>query len=252
MEGAWRDRYWTRGQDSAAVPRTHDKNQKSAEAVRLLLAQVTDVQAEPEYKQHSVVVEFIRGGQLGFVGWPGPHVAVDQNGSPSPSPAGIHGLFEAPLAGQQVLVGFVEGDTCSPVVVQKYGYNPSQDPAIETAYFLPMLSQAHGERDVVLGSFTGCYIALRGTFPLPGEIDISSPTTITMVAGANIDQQATNGYNVRGAQVLIEAQGTLDLKATPSVVVNSGSRPVAANGDMTLTSLGPMPITATGTAVLVP
>ena len=268
--------------DSQLHSEGQDPYKVAASGMRLLLGQVVAGEYEPVNKQDAAEIRLITGGQIGGAGWPGPHVAAGADGTHSPSIQGIHGLHCPAIPGQTVVVGFINGDPLSPVVLNTYPYNSDHNPIFEGAYFLPLTGTKHQSQDVVLGSYTGAYFAIRGLLPLPGTVAISTPTNIEVQAGAKIDITAAAQYNVEaaditikasaslkaeaatieikssaalkaeGATVEITATGAVKISAAPSVVVNNGTMPVAKLGDLTTTMLGPMPIMATGTAVLVP
>jgi len=197
-EGQWKKQFWRRGGDSNLCSIEYNENRKYNHVYQLSLGEVALPQPEPLFKQDMVTVNLVKGGMLTSVAWPGPNVVFPG--------AGIHGLWEPPLPGQQVLVGFVDGRASDPVVVQKYPYNPSQDPALEAAYFMPMTQQAHGIFDIVLGHITGSYMAFRTTLPLPGAVEINSPTIL--------DVNST-------IQMNLKTIGTMSISATISTIIES-------------------------------
>lgn len=282
-------------------------------------------QPEPVFKQHRVTVSTLKGEIVTHVAWPGAQVNANPAGLPGGVSIGIHGLWESPLPGQEVALGFIEGDVNNPIVLNKYPYNGTHRIDLEILHYLPLTKQLHGPTDVVLGHHTGSFVALRGTVPLPAQIEIRSPSSIlvntlgfysanvggfhstivggahtltvggastitagaavaisagagaTLTAGAAIAITAGAAVSVSavgactinatgivsanaggaisltaGAAVTITAAGIITLSTVGGVVVNLGSRPVAALGDLVPTSIGPMPIAATGTFLRVP
>jgi len=108
-EGLWRQEYFGNANDSSL--RTAQKNPNnyySFHMIQLSLGEVFLSQPEPVFKQHSVSINLVKGGILTNVAWPGPNVEANPSGVPSSDATMIHGLFESPLPGQQVLVGFVD------------------------------------------------------------------------------------------------------------------------------------------------
>lgn len=137
---------------------------------------------EPVFSANQVTVEMAHGGIFTNVGWPGPNVSVSPSGIRSPVSIGFHGLFEGPLPGQTVAVGFVEGQRQNPIVIEKYPYANTHNPVLQSAHVLPMTTKVHGPLDVGIGSFTGSYIMIRGTLPIPSQIDIFGLTRVTVDA----------------------------------------------------------------------
>lgn len=177
---------------------------------------------EPINKQHSVTVDMVSGGIVTGVSWPGAQTNANASGLPGGLAVGIHGLHESPLPGQQVAIGYIDGSWNNPVVLNKYPYNASQRIDLEQMHFLPMTTKSHGPTDVVLGHHTGSFIALRGTIPLPGEIDIVSPTVITISALAAMTVTVGSAYTVSaGGLVSITAGATMGLTSTGVMTITA-------------------------------
>jgi hypothetical protein len=227
FEGQWRKEFFNRGNDSNLRSIERNRNQPYSRVTQLSLAEVLIPQAEPFFRQHKVSAQLIRGGILTSVAWPGPNVVVSETGVPSPT-GGIHGLFEAPMPGQQVLVGFVDGNAHNPVVVQKYPYNASHNPVLEAAYYLPMTSKAVGPTDVILGHHTGSFIALRGTLPLPGAIEVECPTTFRVNARVGVDVLTLGKIKISGGATGVEIS---DLVGNTITIATTGIQLKTASGD---------------------
>lgn len=160
-------------------------------AIRLVQGHILAPQPEPIYQQTMVTVKLLNGGIINNVAYPGANMCASPAGIPSPVVMGIHGLWEAPLPGQHVVIGFVEGDANNAVVLNKYPYNPTPNPVLAPAFMLPLTKQSIGISDVVLGHCSGSYVALRGTLPLPGSIEIEAVTTAKVKAKISTTVQAT-------------------------------------------------------------
>lgn len=267
-EGQWVRPWFQEGGDSYLHGIRHNTNTILENIDRVSLGSVLVPQPEPLYKQHAVTVQLVKGGKITNVAWPGAQVNMGPTGTvPGGIAHGLHGLWESPLAGQQVLLGFVDGSASDPIVINKYPYNALQRPDLEIMHSLPLTLMAHGPTDVVLGHHTGSFIALRGTLPLPAQIDIASLSAISITAVAFVEiistlqcsitssqfsVTAATAASITGATISMTSLGSIIMTAVPSVIVNGGIRPVAAQGDLTPTLLGPQPIVATGLAVLVP
>ena len=185
------------GRDSCLLPAQNNHNKSNeTDICDLMVAEVVLPQAEPVYSNTLVTLEMCRGGYVTEVAWPGGNVAVTETGLAGAGGKGVHGLFEAPMPGQQVLVGFIEGNIHNPIVINKYPYNPSQKPEQGTAYDLPLTGFQHGGRDVVLGHYLGSFIALRGELPIPAEIDIISQSEILIEAKTNIEMNTDASFQL--------------------------------------------------------
>jgi hypothetical protein len=282
-EGEWIEDYLRRGTDSSLKGNEANEEAKYTKVSQLSLGTVMLPMAEPLFKQHSVIVDMVKGGIMMNVAWPGAQTNANVVGLPAGVAIGLHGLHESPLPGQQVLVGHVDGSANNPIVLGKYGYNASQRIDLEAMHFLPATVHLIGPTDVSLGHHTGSFIALRGTLPLPSQIDMFSLTVITQTClGLRLDTVG-GAYTINvGAAMAITAGGALALTAgaavsitagaavsitasvgitvtagapilitaVPSVIVNGGVRPAAASGDFTATIFGPSPILGTGISVL--
>lgn len=227
-EGQWYRRWYTRGPDSALHGVFHNSNTKFHNITTLSLGSVALVQPEPAYRQHTVTVEMVTNGIFSNVAWPGAQVNANESGTiPGGATIGIHGLWESPLVGQQVLIGFVDGSHGNPVVVQKYPYNALARPDLEALHVLPLTAKSHGPTDVVLGHHTGSYIALRGTVPLPAEIDIFSYSVITITASAfmNINVTSTLSISSNGAMTIKGSTITIPTSVS-TVTIGAGTEAV--------------------------
>lgn len=253
-EGQWYRNWFKNGPDSQLQGIRHKTNAPFSNIDRISLGSIFLTQPEPVYKQHTVVVDLVTGGKQTNVAWPGAQVNANATGLiPGGTALGIHGLWESPLPGQMVLVGYVDGSSGNPIVINKYPYNALNRPELEAMHLTPLTQLSHGPTDIILGHHTGSFIALRGTLPLPAQIDILSLSAMTMTIGLNLDIAVTATVNINsGAAMSFISGAAVSITASPGVIINSGTRPVAANGDLTPTLMGPSPITATGTACLVP
>lgn len=263
-EGQWEKRQNSVGVDSALFGNRNNNNRLSSNIVDLKLGTVLIPQPEPVFKETSISVSLNTGGTLTNVAWPGPQVDMNPTGIiPGGLALGIHGFWEAPLSGQQVLVGFVEGSSQNPVVLQKYPYNASHRPDLEFLHFLPMAFKLIGPTDVVMGQHVGSRIILRGTFPIPGQIDIFAISAYTLttlgigtvtIGGAMIEtvggaktlniggayNAAVGGAmleNVGGAKT-VTVGGAVSITAGAAVSINAGAVvSIAAGGLVSLVGI---------------
>ncbi len=234
LEGQWRkDPH--RGKDGCGQPIQKNRNMPlNTQVKEILLGEVLLPQPEPIWGEGLVAVSLARGGIVPDVAWPGPNVVASFVGIPSPVISGIHGLFEAPLPGQQVAIGFVEGNSQSPIVLQKYPYNVSQRPDLKAAHILPMTMQMHGPTDVVLGHHMGSYLAFRGTLPIPGAVEMDAVTTMSLSATVSMDISSLGPLSIssllktsiKGSIIeIVDTTGLFSVKVDPTslkVSIESG------------------------------
>lgn len=187
------------------------------------LATVVMPQPEPLYREANVSLQLETDGTIILQApWPGPNVEANAIGIPFGPTIGIHGLYEAPLPGQQVVVGFLDGSAQSPIVLQKYPHPTSQRVDNLGAHFLPMSQKAHGPTDVVLGHHTGAFVALRGLLPIPAEVDIFAPSIFSVVAGAAFSIVATAvGAITAGTTLSMQAGGAMTISAGATVGITA-------------------------------
>lgn len=222
-QGKWvQNRYWG-GADSSLWTKERDPSQPFQNAgVKFELATVLYPEVEPIYEQTTVAVQLVDGQAIiAGVYWPGPNVEIN--------PVAIHGLYESPMPGQMVLLGYIHGDTAHPVIVQKYPYSWSKNPVLESFHLLAMTRKLIGPFDTVLGNFTGSFIALRGTLPLPAEIDIVSLSLINVLAAAAITMTA-------GAAMTMTSGAAVSVTSAAAMTLTSGAAltmTVAAAGTLT-------------------
>lgn len=203
-EGEWIRKPLKHGTDSSLHDKYSSSNYKPVD--NLLLGSISGTRLEPVFKENTVDINYLMGGFSYHVAWPGGQYNASSAGVQSPSSQQVHGLWEAPLPGQQVLVGFVDGSQGNPVVINKYPYNPSLDPIYAPAHTSPLIQKQHSPTDVILGHFSGSWIALRGTLPLPGHIDISSVSTMKLFSQLDAE------FNVAdNAKIKMNATGLISI-----------------------------------------
>ena len=197
---------------------THFKNSARNTANRqhqLKSATVILPMSEPIQTVPSVIVEYVTGGRPFGVAWPGPNVN---------SGTMIHGHFDSALPGQQVLVGFAEGHMDSPAVIAKYPYKGGHNEIFAPLHVQPFTRNRIGPTDQVLGSFTGAYIALRGTLPVPGTVEVFAPTffNVNALTGVVVKTPAAMSLTA-GAAVTVSAGATASFTAGAAITVTAGT-----------------------------
>lgn len=150
---------------------------------RLSVATISKIEPEPLYNNTKVQVQLLQNGtKMSGVGIPNASVNTTKAGLPGIVSSAIHGLYESPVMGQQVVVGYLDGNSLSPIVLAKYPYRTNEIEAYEEVHSLPMVKKGYNYSDVALGHYLGSYIALRTIIPIPGTIEVNSVSKIEMTS----------------------------------------------------------------------
>jgi len=207
---------------------THTRNiednmfqSQSVNTLKVVTGEVFLTQPEPLFSQTNVMVNLTKGGLLSSVAYP--------NAFKEPISGNIHGLYEGPIPGQMVMLGFVEGNSASPFVINRYPYQGQGNSLTELAYINPLTQSLYNATDVILGHVSGSYLSFNTGFPIPtgklpgsvslhsmtdlkidtlaGIIDISSSLTmnLTSTLGMNIDAGVAGALSVKGLGVDVDA-----------------------------------------------
>lgn len=173
-----------RGPDSMLRnPSENYRNPYLQGVIRIQLGRVLVPEIEPVYKEATAMIETEKGWIIPNCIWPGPSVETNASGTAGGSAKSIHGLYVAPVPGQQVAIGFVGGNKDRPIVLNTYTHQFAGDPGIyQKMHNLPLTNLMHNGSDIVLGHYSGAYIALRA-LPLPGAIEIVTQTGLSIKSG---------------------------------------------------------------------
>jgi len=155
--------------------------QQSTSTFQMLAGEVLITEPEPLFKQNMVTVALARGGNITSVAYPGAFV--------EPVSGNIHGTYEGPIPGQMVMVGFENGNSGTPFVVNRYPYQGNGNTLTELAYTNPLTRALYDSTDVIMGHFSGSYISLNTGIlsgQLPGSITVGAVTDLNLNANTNI------------------------------------------------------------------
>jgi hypothetical protein len=178
------------------------------------MGEIKKTEPEPLFNQNLVTVELARGGELTSVAYPG--VFVD------PLSKNIHGLYEGPIKGQMVIVGFENGNAGSPFVVNRYPYQGIGDTANETAYMQPLTTAGFDAEDVILGHKSGSFIAFyTGVMSgeLPGSVTFYSPSDINIQSDTNFLFEATTEAELKSPTIKLTADTQIELNGNSNYAV---------------------------------
>lgn len=253
-----RRNYIKNSRDTHAIPSIKSKNREcDTDFIRLSIGSTILPQPEPGYTISQAVVQLQNGGNMMFnVPWPGGNVECNIAGLPFGPAIGVHGLFDGPMPGQKVVVGFIEGNSQKPVILNKYPYMHGWRTDNLFTHVLPLTTKLHSSFDVVLGHFTGSYIKITA-LPIPAAIEISAQTAVNIIskvattitsaglvaitAATSISLTSAGPVGITGSAVSLTSAAPMLLSA-PSVQINAGIFPAAAVGDLVATMLGPQPV----------
>lgn len=235
----WRKLYHSFGNDSNMRSKGYDINNTRGVGVKeVYTGEIEKIHSEPEMAIGLVGIRMMKGGKIDFVPFPGASFVTGTDGKPSTNAKAIHGLYESPVEGQQVAIGFIEGNSHDPIILQKYPYNPSPKTEMQPSYVLPLTKLQHDPSDVILGHYSGSYIALRGKLPIPGAIEIEVPTDFYLHAATSIKQETEGNCQVIAAKniELKDTNGSYYIKIDAE---NSKIDIVAGSGaDINITTTG--------------
>ena len=197
--------------------RTVTKNAFQAQSTSTLETVIGEVlvpQPEPLFKQNYVTVKLARGGQIKHVAYPGAFV--------DPVSGNLHGLYEGPYPGQMVAVGFANGNSASPYVINRYPYQGAGNEAVSLQYANPLTRKGFHSLDVMIGHFSGSYMSFNtGILPsteLLGSVKINAMTDFNCISNTNILLDAIISSEVKGAIAKLTGTTSATVSAASSVV----------------------------------
>jgi hypothetical protein len=147
---------------------------QNTKSFQMLVGEVSMVEPEPLFKQNYVNVNFARNGGATSCAYPGAFI--------DPLTGNLHGTYEGPIPGQMVMVGFENGNSHSPFVVQRYPYMGNDNVFTEPKYVTPLTKKLRDSTDVSIGHFSGSYLTFNTGIlsgKLPGSVDLYSMTGFT-------------------------------------------------------------------------
>lgn len=183
-------------------------------------------QIEPAFKQNAATVNLSKGGRIEGVPIPGAFI--------DPITGNLHGSYDGPIPGQMVTIGFVDGNSAAPIVLNKYPYQGKGNTLTETSFITPMFLAGYDATDTLMGHFSGSKIGLyTGLNPigghLPGSIGIDAFTECNVTANTNILLDALVSAEVKSA--LVKLTGSVSAEIAAPLVKIDGSATVEINGN---------------------
>jgi len=176
-----------------------------------MVGEVLYPQPEPAFRNNMVTVKLANGGSITNVAYPGAFI--------EPTTGNMHGLYEGPIPGQMVMVGFENGNQNSPFVVNRYPYQGRGNTLTEAKYSLPLTTAGYNCFDIVLGHFSGSFISLNtGGFPstkTPGSMTLSAMTEMEFLANTSMTFSALSQE--------INSTTTIALNSTLATTIKSST-----------------------------
>ena len=183
-------------------------------------------QIEPAFKQNAVSINLSKGGRIDGVPLPGAFI--------DPITGNLHGSYEGPIPGQMISVGFVDGNSASPIILNRYPYQGKGNTLFEGSFITPMFLSGYDATDVLLGHFTGSKIGLYTGLNalgghLPGSIGIEAFTECNITANTTILVNALVSAEVKSA--LAKLTGSVSAEISAPLVKIDGTATVEINGN---------------------
>lgn len=183
-------------------------------------------QIEPAFKQNAVTVNLSKGGRIEGVPLPGAFI--------DPITGNLHGSYDGPITGQMISLGFVDGNSAAPIILNKYPYQGKGNTLTELSFITPMFLAGYDATDTLMGHFSGSKIGLyTGLNPigghLPGSIGIDAFTECNITANTNILLDALVSAEVKS--VLVKMTGSVSAEISAPLVKIDGSATVEINGN---------------------
>jgi len=190
--------------------------QQSTRTFETVIGEIFITQPEPLFRQNMVTVKLARGGTIKNVAYPGAFI--------EPVSGNIHGLYEGPIPGQMVSVGFANGNLDSPYVTNRYPYQGTGNSFTELQYFNPLSKAGINATDVIMGHFSGSYLSFNtGILPsteIPGSVRLKAMTDFNCVSNTNILFDAIVSAEVKSAAAKLTGSATATVGA-PDVKLSS-------------------------------
>jgi hypothetical protein len=230
----------------------------------ILAGEIKFPQPEPLFKQNFVTVEFTRGGGVGTVYYPGAFI--------DPVSGNLHGVYEGPIPGQMVMVGFEGGNQQAPFVINRYPYQCVANTSTELDFFTPLTKKNYDATDVLIGHFSGSFISFNSGISsgkTPGSVTMEVMTDLEVLANTDISLESKLLMSFKSLETTIEAttsallkSAEIDIESTASTTLKSAAINVEATtainnvcdagGEITIDSLIAIKNSAQSMGVLIP
>ena len=187
------------------VDRFQEKSQKTTEVIS---GEVLFPQPEPLFSQTAVTVKLTKGGMITGVAYPGAFI--------DPITGNLHGMYEGPITGQMVAVGFMDGNSSSPYIVNRFPYQGCGNSFTQMDYINPLTKKLYDSTDVLIGHFSGSTIRFNTGIlsgKLPGSISVEATTSMDIVANLDVSVDALDIALTATAELKLNAN-IIQIKTT--------------------------------------
>jgi hypothetical protein len=207
----------------------------------MLTGEIEITQPEPLFKQNMVTVRLARGGKITEVGYPGAFK--------DPVSGNIHGIYEGPIKGQMVVVGFENGNKVAPFVVNRYPYQGAGNSSVEMEYINPLTKAGYDPEDVIVGHFSGSFLSFNSgissgkepgsvTFNIESSLEIESKSSVSMISELETIISSNNGGEISvDDAITISGSGSHSVKSDSGGEIGVGSLIKIANTTYNLKTL---------------
>lgn len=200
-----------RGDSHSRDYSANEFQQPSTQCHKLIQGEILITEPEPFFKQTVVTVRTAENEILSEVGYPNAFV--------DPITGNVHGMYEGPYPGQGVMVGFLNGNSHSPVVVNRYPYQGNKNTVLSPLYNTPMARSLYDATDIVIGHFTGSLLSFNTGLisgKLPGSVTLSATTEMDISATTDMAISALISASVTATTTTIN--GDAELKLTGGII----------------------------------
>jgi hypothetical protein len=179
--------------------RDNDKNIFKRDQIstvnQTLIGEIEATEPEPLFRQNMVTIKYAQGGKSTSVGYPGAFI--------DPISGNMHGLYEGPIPGQMVVVGFIDGNRHSPYVLNRYPYQGYGNTSVESKYINPLTTATFDPTDVILGHQSGSFMVFNTGSPLginglPGSVKIKTVSDFTVESTTKIVFSSVSPMELNG------------------------------------------------------
>lgn len=179
---------------------------QSTETFDVLKGEVMTPQPEPFFRQNAVTVKLAKGGVITGVAYPNAFI--------DPITGNLHGSFEGVIPGQMVTVGFLDGNSSAPYIVNRYPYQGVANSLTEFAYHQPLTQHMYDATDVLIGHFSGSIIRFNTGLisgKLPGSISVEAMTDLEMTANTKFSVASLLEASISSLATTINGDAELKL-----------------------------------------
>jgi len=182
------------------------------EVFDMIVGEIEFSEPEPIFDQNMVTVKMSRGGKMTSVAYPGAFI--------DPITGNQHGLYEGPVPGQMVIVGFESGNRFAPFVVNRYPYQGVGNTVVEQKYIHPLTNAAFNPSDIILGHQSGSFLVFNTGLPLT---DNGIAGSIKLKAMTEFKMEALTLSELKSPTITLTASTVLELNGNADFAVRYNS-----------------------------